>query len=580
MSLHTLTCIRSWHHDISPDNILVVSRKGGSPYECDFKIADLGLSSFRRHSSSSGDATDEDKHGSYAYGELFAICCRTRAEPSKGAPETHRSSDSEQSQRSHLQVPQNADVWSMGCILSEVITWVTEGQNKLREYRRRRPLEVGKTFSTREDRFHCNGEVLDTVNQLLEELIQNRRRHDYVTPAIVQVLVHSSIVIDHNARSSALQLFYHSRRILREAQQKLDRGRSVSDGALGRKKRLPPNLPPRSASTSSAGTFEVETENWHRPRSTDFQSRDTHNEPVQNALVQKPVHNSVSRNRNPSHTNSSKQSENGHQQPDLARRGPERVSSRPVSLIMQRQQYARSPAHKAQIETRSRYNPLGIVPDTYDTTQAPPSPLRPRQNRHSPTSAGGPAPRPLTTEGISHLPRFSDSDPFMERGVASSDLLFEASDIDEESSSRYRLAPKNRPHPRMSVNEGLIIKKAKDHGQNVEYPRQALIRTLDAVLRKRDHVCSLICLPSQPLIDSLLARANKGRRFLSTTLRVWHHIGIRPEGFLSYSHPWRHATTRTGSICSSPRNPGNIDQRITSRCYAISMNTQPMACRI
>jgi hypothetical protein len=74
-----LTYIRSWHHDISPDNILVVSRNADSSYECDFKVADLGLSHFRRHSSSLGDASDEDKYGSNAYGELAALCCKTNA---------------------------------------------------------------------------------------------------------------------------------------------------------------------------------------------------------------------------------------------------------------------------------------------------------------------------------------------------------------------------------------------------------------------------------------------------------------------------------------------------------------------
>ena len=68
--------MRSWHHDISPDNILVVSRRGGSPYDCDFKIADLGLSHFRRHTSSPQDATDEDKYGSNAYGKLSPFAAR------------------------------------------------------------------------------------------------------------------------------------------------------------------------------------------------------------------------------------------------------------------------------------------------------------------------------------------------------------------------------------------------------------------------------------------------------------------------------------------------------------------------
>lgn len=265
----------------------------------------------------------------------------------------------------------------MGCILSEVITWVTEGRKKLWEYRRRRLEEVG------ENCFHCNGEVLDTVNQLHEELKQNHRRHDYVTPKTVELLVHCSIVIDHNSRASAHHLSHQCNRILKEAQQKLDRGRSVSDGALDTKKRLPPNFPPRPASTWSAGTLEVETENCHlgqlsghRPRSTHFQRRDTHNEWVQNATIRKPVHSPVGRNGNRNLINPLERSQHGHPQAHLAHRRPEHVSSQPVSSNMQRQQCARSSAHKAQIEMRSQHIPLGIITDTYGDNQAPYPPLR------------------------------------------------------------------------------------------------------------------------------------------------------------------------------------------------------------
>ena len=48
-----------------------------------------------------------------------------------GAPETYRSRDLE---KSHLQVRQAVDIWSMGCIFSEVATWVTEGYSIVREY--------------------------------------------------------------------------------------------------------------------------------------------------------------------------------------------------------------------------------------------------------------------------------------------------------------------------------------------------------------------------------------------------------------------------------------------------------------
>lgn len=59
--------ICSWHHDLTPDNILVVTRSHESPYNCEFKIADFGLAHFQRFGTSSYNATDMDQHGSNAY---------------------------------------------------------------------------------------------------------------------------------------------------------------------------------------------------------------------------------------------------------------------------------------------------------------------------------------------------------------------------------------------------------------------------------------------------------------------------------------------------------------------------------
>ena len=57
-----------WHQDIDPSNILVVSRGGTSEYNCAFKIADLGLSHFKKYTSSPGNNIDEDTFGTSAYG--------------------------------------------------------------------------------------------------------------------------------------------------------------------------------------------------------------------------------------------------------------------------------------------------------------------------------------------------------------------------------------------------------------------------------------------------------------------------------------------------------------------------------
>lgn len=68
-----LTESRRWHHDLAPDNILVVRRGNGSRFDCDFKIADLGLAHFQRHLESSQRATDEDRHASNAYCKPFVL---------------------------------------------------------------------------------------------------------------------------------------------------------------------------------------------------------------------------------------------------------------------------------------------------------------------------------------------------------------------------------------------------------------------------------------------------------------------------------------------------------------------------
>lgn len=60
----------SWHHSIDPSNILVVSRSHDSSYDCDFKIANLGLAHFQRYISSLSDATDNDRYGISTHGVL------------------------------------------------------------------------------------------------------------------------------------------------------------------------------------------------------------------------------------------------------------------------------------------------------------------------------------------------------------------------------------------------------------------------------------------------------------------------------------------------------------------------------
>ena len=58
--------LHRFHQDVKPTNILVKST-GPSVYDCEFVLADLGLSHFKNAGSSQKDVTDKDSYGTYAY---------------------------------------------------------------------------------------------------------------------------------------------------------------------------------------------------------------------------------------------------------------------------------------------------------------------------------------------------------------------------------------------------------------------------------------------------------------------------------------------------------------------------------
>jgi serine/threonine protein kinase len=58
-----------WHQDVKPRNILVVSNRSSNPYDVSFKLADLGLSHFKRTVEGGVIATDDDVSGTQTYGK-------------------------------------------------------------------------------------------------------------------------------------------------------------------------------------------------------------------------------------------------------------------------------------------------------------------------------------------------------------------------------------------------------------------------------------------------------------------------------------------------------------------------------
>lgn len=195
---------QGWHQDVKPANILVKSCNRVSPYEYEFKLADLGLSHFRAVVNGQQDISDRDTRGTHTY----------------GAPECYRSDEFLATSR--IEVKQNVDVWSLGCIYSEAATWVVQGWKGLQAYRLARLLETSSMNFDGGDCFHNGEAVLATVINVPEKLKDFIRPSDHVTKPVLELMVREMLE-DAVGRPTAIQLWRKASRILREAEKNCTR---------------------------------------------------------------------------------------------------------------------------------------------------------------------------------------------------------------------------------------------------------------------------------------------------------------------------------------------------------------------
>ncbi|KAL8726824.1 MAG: hypothetical protein Q9166_006440 [cf. Caloplaca sp. 2 TL-2023] len=491
-----LTKARSWHHDLNPDNILVVSRGGDSPYDCDFKVADLGLAHFIWYLSSMQDATDEDQHGSNAYsGDISFLLSPFRPELIlQGAPESYRGINLE---KSRLQVLQNVDIWSMGCIFSEVATWVIEGYPKVLEYRRRRRIEVQRKGGIDEELFHWDWKILESVTGILDEIVGNSRPTDHVTARVVQRMVKWMLMEEAHSRTGANQLVEQSNRILAEAREKLHprvTNHTVSDGILSPDRRMPPNLPPGHGSHSLVHGFETgvssTSQGWLGSSETlsAFRERSLGSSLPDSSLIgtserMRRVHDEDTNDNLPSNFT-------GGQFHDLAF-PPRRIMSTPRHPNSHSQPLTGPMAAAAGMiaprASSSQEHPLHLVqrmkhnPDTSNILS------RPQGSPQSPDVPRQPVIESPTTVEIPHLSELRGFDPSMPNHMVTSESTSSRIEPNGEFSVSHSPAQNERPHPYMSVDDGLHIKRSKDQGRYAKYPDEALIRTMDPILMDRDH---------------------------------------------------------------------------------------------
>lgn len=177
-SSHKLELI-GCHHDLKPANVLV---EGST-----FVLADFGLSRFKDASESSATPS-RTVHRYYTPPECW------RPDNRSEKPIIHRSSD----------------IWSLGCIIAEVVTYMLRGVEGVREFERQRAFEEGSIVQYR---FHCGGAENPPVTAWVEKL----QRSNSWTQKMLGQMVRQMLQLHHQDRPQAQEVEARMRFIATDA---------------------------------------------------------------------------------------------------------------------------------------------------------------------------------------------------------------------------------------------------------------------------------------------------------------------------------------------------------------------------
>lgn len=316
---------------------------------------------------------------------------------------------------------------------------------------------------------------------------------------------------DPGSRPSAKFFLTQSITILEKAQSKLanrsSRGpipnsdHTTSGEAVAlRKPRLPPNFPPgrlrlgasesfesnKDASSSehtprtrpSSSTYAPEGSNPASPqRSADRRSSQTPNkqhDEGNGAGISLDYHNDL------------------YHEPHSYARPPQRVLPYPTLPSRYSQSHTQSAVNRGvKAHPSLQENAIEISTSMLNNDHSPnfsnSLPLQGHRLAH--TASGHAIQRPYQTNWTHEALSHGEPDPFAPSRAAS----IRSPPVPPKSQPKPSPQPKagqtERPHPEMSVEAGLDVKRKKDKARNASYPgRYDLYQTLDAILSKRDHV--------------------------------------------------------------------------------------------
>lgn len=186
--------IRCVHQDIKPANIFVFRHSDKIPYHYQFKIADFGMSSIALVRTGNKSVKSPDNMSTKMYGapEL------TQHYPSLDSVDYGALWD--------------IDIWSMGCVLFEVLVWTTCGSRGLSEFFEMRRQETD-TIPNHASQgysgcFHNGTARIQAVDKMKDLVVERRRVFDDLSGSIGDLILKEMLRPSNTSRLEARTLLH------------------------------------------------------------------------------------------------------------------------------------------------------------------------------------------------------------------------------------------------------------------------------------------------------------------------------------------------------------------------------------
>lgn len=213
--LGTIRCV---HQDLKPANIFVFREGDSTAYRYRFKIGDFGMSSIALVRTMRKSIRIPEKASTKMY----------------GAPElTNPHPDLENIDYGTLW---EMDIWSMGCVLFEVLVWMTCGSRGVSAFFRMRQEETDSdprhTSQGYSGCFHNGKARIQAVDKMMDLIMQRRRIFDDLSGPIGDLLLRQMLIPSNKRRLEARTLLPRFEEILEAEKRPPDQSETFEPQAL------------------------------------------------------------------------------------------------------------------------------------------------------------------------------------------------------------------------------------------------------------------------------------------------------------------------------------------------------------